>query len=117
MVVKNTAGLVRPSVREKKKLAPRVFCSSANAAIVLATVDLPIPAIPFNQKIGEPSPGFSASHFLMSLISFSLVPAKHRTVALIEDALYEAVAVGSDLSNAYSSISFVIGCQKATFTY
>ena len=43
----------------------------------------------------------------MSVINFSLVPAKQRTAALIEDALYEADAIGNDLSSVYSSDWFV----------
>jgi hypothetical protein len=39
----------------KKKLAPRIPFSVNDWAIVREIVDLPVPAIPFSQKIHSPS--------------------------------------------------------------
>ena len=51
MVVKKLrAFLAPPPPREKKKLAPKRFCSWCSRATVRATVDFPVPAIPLSQK-------------------------------------------------------------------
>jgi hypothetical protein len=44
-----------PPPREKKKLAPRRFCSKYLRATVRAIVDFPVPAKPLNQKMHLPS--------------------------------------------------------------
>lgn len=44
-----------PPPREKKKLAPRRFCSKYLRATVRAIVDFPVPAKPLNQKMHRPS--------------------------------------------------------------
>src|SRR4051812_2775269 len=79
-------------VREKKKLAPSCFCWSICSAMVRATVDFPIPAMPLSQKIGDGSWAGLLNHFRTSSCNFSRVPGKHRESALIELILYAAYA-------------------------
>ena len=75
-MVKSLEALPRsPSPLLKKKLAPSCLLSVKCWAIVLLIVDLPVPAIPFNQNMHLLS-GFEA-HSLISLSILALVSRWH----------------------------------------
>lgn len=86
------------SFREKKKLPPRIPRLDAPSEMVLAMVDFPIPASPFNQKmrgVVEMSPSI---HSVMVRKTPSRVPSKHGTGALERPAFQLAVLARGSLS-------------------
>jgi hypothetical protein len=76
IVGKNFLALpLSPSPLLKKKLAPRTLLSLKYLAIVREIVDLPVPALPFSQKIGL-SCGDEAQSLIWERTSVR-VPGRH----------------------------------------
>jgi hypothetical protein len=81
MLVTNfLAWLTSPLSREKKKLAPRRFCSKYLPATVRAIVDFSVPAKPFSQKIRCSS--CSSAQSYISRRSSTLVDVSVRSPAI-----------------------------------